>query len=351
MQKAQAARLIQWIRDAASAESDSLAPYRDRIMLSMGSVTVVLLTPFMINNFVQGRWAVASILLVVQSMTFINVYAVWRERRPPINSALLLIPFVAGITAAVVVQGVPGTFWSYPVILYGYFIVRRRVAIFCSLAMLVYFSGLTFLFIDPALAVRLFATLLLTIIMINIVLNVISDLNRILANQAMTDPLTGTFNRRFMEQTLKSLVARAQRRPITAALLMIDADRFKDINDVYGHDRGDQVLQRIVQLVGGRMRQGEQLFRWGGEEFVLLLEETDADGAMVVAEDVRRGIEAAGILPERAVTVSIGVAQYQSGQTVDAWTKAADHALYQAKGAGRNRVAVAVAAPPVERAA
>ncbi|MCX7150054.1 MAG: GGDEF domain-containing protein [Rhodocyclales bacterium] len=338
MGKQETSALIQWIRDVATAESDSLAPYRDRVMHSMGGVTVLLLTPFTINNFLQQRYLVALILLFIQALTFANVYAVRCGRPVPVPFALLLVPFLAGITAAVMIQGVPGVLWSYPVIVYSYFVLSRRVAIACSLAMLCYLSWLTVHYIDSALALRVFGTLLLTIIMINIVLNVISDLHQTLAKQALTDPLTGCFNRRFMEQNLEVLVARAERHPIMATVLMIDVDLFKPINDAYGHDRGDLVLQGIVQAVGERLRRGERLFRWGGEEFLLLLEHTDADGAVVVAEDIRRAVEAAEILPGRSVTISIGVGQYQAGQSVEAWTKTADAALYRAKAAGRNCV-------------
>lgn len=338
MAKPDTGALIRWLRDLASAESDSLAPYRERIMQAMGGVTVILLTPFTINNFVQGRLLVALILVVIQLMTFVNVHAVWRGRRAPLPSALLLLPFIAGITAAVVVQGVPGVLWSYPVIVYSYFVLSRRIAIACSLAMLAYLPWLTLSYIDAALALRVFATLLLVILMINIVLNVIANLHQTLAKQALTDPLTGCFNRRCLEQNLEALVVGAERHPITASLLMIDVDHFKPINDAYGHDRGDLVLQRIVQVVAARLRRGERLFRWGGEEFLLLLKQTDADGATVVAEDIRRGVEAASILSGRSVTVSIGVGQYQVGQSVEAWTKTADAALYRAKASGRNRV-------------
>lgn len=338
--------LVQWIRDVASAESDSLAPYRERIMQAMGGVTVVLLTPFTINNFLQGRVLVALILVLIQVVTFVNVYAVWRGRRAPVPSALLLLPFIAGITAAVVVQGVPGVLWSYPVIVYSYFVLARRMAIACSLALLAYLTWLTLHFIDSALALRLFATLLLTIIMINIVLNVIANLHQTLAKQALTDPLTGCFNRRCMEQNLEVLVASAERRALSATALMIDVDHFKPINDELGHDRGDLVLQQIVQVIGARMRRGERLFRWGGEEFLLLLEQTEVAGALVVAEDIRRRIEAAGILPDRKVTVSVGVAPYQTGQSVEAWTRAADVALYQAKAGGRNCVVCAGGGTP-----
>jgi diguanylate cyclase (GGDEF)-like protein len=344
MAEKETSELIRWIRDVAMAQSDSLAPYRDRIMHAIGGVTVLLLTPFTINNFIQQRYLVALILVLIQALTFANVYAVRCGRPKPVPLALLLLPFLAGITAAVVVQGVPGVLWGYPVVLYMYFVLSRRVAIACSIALLCYMSWLTLHYIDSALALRVFGSLLLTIIMINIVLDVIADLHRTLANQALTDPLTGCFNRRFMEQNLELLAARAQRHPVVATVLMIDVDHFKPVNDVYGHDRGDQVLQGIVKVVGERLRRGERLFRWGGEEFLLLLEQTDADGAMVVAEDIRRRVEAAEILPERQVTVSIGVGQYRAGQTAEDWTRSADAALYRAKAGGRNCVMRADAA-------
>jgi len=337
--------LTEWVRTAMAPEGDALAPYLERIMLMMGSAMLLLLFPFTINHFVQGRWPTGIVLLSVDSLIALNVYAVWRERPMPIRPVLLLVPQIAGVTMALVVQGVPGLLWIYPAIVYSYFITSRRIAIYCSLAMLIYFPVLVFHHIDPSLAPRLFASLLLTILLINIALSVIADLNNILANQALTDPLTGAYNRRFMNEYLEALVSRAQRHPLVTSFLMIDADHFKPINDELGHDQGDRVLQQIVQIIGKRMRQGDKLFRCGGEEFVLVLEDTDAAGALVVAEDIRSNIETAAILPNRPVTVSIGVSQYQEGQTAETLVKAGDVALYQAKAGGRNRVARAGATP------
>lgn len=334
--------LTQWISDVAMAEQDSLAPYRDRIMLSMGAVSVILLVPFVINNLVQGRLVVALVILLILVITLIDVFALWRGRQAPVPYALLLLPFVVGISAAVVTQGVPGIVWSYPVVVYCYFVLGRRTAIVCSLAFLLYVTAISLYFIDSALALRLFGSLLLTIIMINIVLNVISDLHQTLANQALSDPLTGAFNRRFMEQSLEDVVARAERCRLVATVLMIDIDHFKSVNDRYGHDQGDLVLKRIVSIVIDRKRRGDRLFRWGGEEFLLLLDGADVHGACSVAEIIRHAVEAAGVLPQQKVTVSIGVAQYVDGMNVDTWVKAADAALYRAKAAGRNRVAQAV---------
>jgi diguanylate cyclase (GGDEF)-like protein len=340
-------RLTQWICDAIAAEKDSLAPYRDRIMMSMGAVTVPLLIPFIINHLLQQRLLLALSLSVVELCILANTLMLWRGRPAPVPHALLLVPFVAGMSAAVVLQGVPGVLWNYPVIVYCYFALNRRVAIFCSLALLLHASLLALLFIDPTLALRLFGTLLLTIVMINIVLNVISDLHRSLARQALTDPLTGAFNRRVLDDALQAIVARARRRPLEASLLLIDIDHFKRVNDELGHDRGDRVLQALVRIVATRTRTGDRLFRWGGEEFVLLLEETALAGALQVAEDLRHAVGSADLLPGRPITISIGVGQYHPGATPDDWLRETDSALYRAKAAGRDRVVAASSPSPV----
>lgn len=339
-----------WLRDQMRlVDHDSLAPYRSRILLAMGAVTIALLVPFAFNHLLQERWVVAGALFLIIVLTYVNVRAVVRRRSPPIPAAWLLLPFVAGISAAVMAQGVPGVLWSYPVVVYAFFVLTRRVALISSIAILVYVSTLAAVFVEMPLALRLFATLLLTIIMINIVLNVIADLHRKLENQALTDPLTGAYNRRFMEKVLDALVARAERHPLVASVLMIDIDHFKRVNDRFGHDRGDLVLKRVVDIVASRMRRSDRLFRWGGEEFLVLLEGADLAGATRVAEEIRCSVETAAILPEQPVTVSIGVGQYRAGQDVDGWTRIADVALYEAKAGGRNRV-VQAALPKEESA-
>ena len=338
----------EWLRDQMRlVDHDSLAPYRARILLAMGAVAIALLAPFTVNHLIQERWGVALALFTIMLLTYVNVRAVAQRRSPPIPSAWLLLPFVAGITMSVVVQGVPGILWAYPVVVYAYFVLTRRIALFSSIAILGYVASLAAAMIDVPLALRLFATLLLTIIMINIVLNVIADLHRKLENQALTDPLTGAYNRRFMEKVLDALVARAERQPLVACILMIDIDHFKRVNDRFGHDHGDLVLKRVVDIVASRMRRSDRLFRWGGEEFLVLLEGADLEGATRVAEDIRQSVAAATILPEQAVTVSIGVSQYQARQDVDGWTRAADVALYEAKSGGRNRVVQAKTVEPV----
>ena len=124
-----------------------------------------------------------------------------------------------------------------------------------------------------------------------------------------------------------------------ASLLVFDIDRFKDVNDAFGHVEGDRVLKGLVELAGKRFRKLDALFRIGGEEFALLLSGTGFADALDAAEEFRVLVQDAGFLPEYDVSISIGVVELAFEQSVMDWLEEADSALYRAKRNGRNRVA------------
>jgi diguanylate cyclase (GGDEF)-like protein len=160
--------------------------------------------------------------------------------------------------------------------------------------------------------------------------------------EALSDPLTGLANRRALDAAVVRAIGRARRDAALCAVLFIDIDFFKDINDTLGHAVGDAVLQRVGRGLRDRLRRGDLLARYGGEEFVALLPDTDLEAAMRVAEVLRRRVATlefkslTGTLPVR---VSIGVAQL-SDELMGAGSlvAAADSAMYEAKRQGRNRV-------------
>lgn len=125
------------------------------------------------------------------------------------------------------------------------------------------------------------------------------------------------------------------------SLIMLDIDYFKSVNDTYGHAVGDRVLTEIPDVLQGMTRRTDVLFRWGGEEFVLLLPETGRTGAVQLAELVRERIATVRFEGVGPVTVSIGAAEYESGESMDQLLQRVDEALYEAKRGGRNRVAIA----------
>lgn len=154
-----------------------------------------------------------------------------------------------------------------------------------------------------------------------------------------TDGLTGVFNRHYWQQQLGNEIQRAQRYPHPLSLLLFDLDKFKNLNDHYGHLGGDFVLIDLAKLIGTLLRDADLLGRYGGEEFGIILPETDLAGAVQVANRICEIVAQHEMLFNQQIikaTVSIGVASY-SDQTVDELIQRADTALYCAKRQGRNR--------------
>jgi diguanylate cyclase (GGDEF)-like protein len=165
--------------------------------------------------------------------------------------------------------------------------------------------------------------------------------NRQLEQLANTDRLTGLLNRRALEQRLVEEVKRSRRYGRPLALLFLDLDHFKVINDRFGHEVGDQVLVRLTKELTSMLRANDRLGRWGGEEFLLLCSETDGAAARRLAERIRTLVEGLQIEPVGQITVSIGIASLLSGQTPESLIACADQAMYRAKSLGRNRSVVA----------
>lgn len=158
---------------------------------------------------------------------------------------------------------------------------------------------------------------------------------------AQVDGLTGTNNRAALDQTMVRELELARRHHHPMSLLILDVDHFKVVNDTYGHSAGDHVLRSMVACIKECLRSCDMLFRYGGEEFALLLSETEAEGAQQVAERVRQAIEGYPFVfngKDIIVTASIGIACLSSRDNAERLFNKADAALYQAKATGRNRV-------------
>jgi len=161
---------------------------------------------------------------------------------------------------------------------------------------------------------------------------------------AITDQLTGLHNRRYMASHLENLLASAARAGKPLAFVIMDIDYFKAVNDTYGHDIGDEVLREFAKRINANIRGIDLACRYGGEEFVVVMPETDAAFAYAVAERLRRSIETTPIEISRApgklnITISIGIAASEgTNDSAEALLRRADQALYSAKRAGRNRV-------------
>jgi diguanylate cyclase (GGDEF)-like protein len=172
--------------------------------------------------------------------------------------------------------------------------------------------------------------------------------NHMLARESMIDGVTGLRTRRYVTEVLAIEVLRARRYRLPLAVLMADLDHFKRVNDRFGHPTGDAVLRFVSELLRRSLRASDVAGRFGGEEFLVILPQTDRDGAVTLAERWRQTLEEGSLhLPggkRVRATVSVGVATFDARfERAEDLVRAADEALYAAKGAGRNRVEVAAA--------
>ena len=191
----------------------------------------------------------------------------------------------------------------------------------------------------------------------NLSLQTTLDVMRIslLERETVTDPLTGIFNRRYLDRRLIEEVARARRYRLPLSIMMFDIDHFKQINDGYGHPAGDKVLASLAEIVAKDLRESDVVARYGGEEFIVIAPHTEHSNAIEVAERLRRQIESHSFslgdepddIREINVTTSIGVASLsEEVNSVEKLIHAADAQLYRAKHEGRNQVCSDTTATP-----
>jgi diguanylate cyclase (GGDEF)-like protein len=170
----------------------------------------------------------------------------------------------------------------------------------------------------------------------------IGTLQSELRTQAIRDPLTNLFNRRYLDDTLDRELARAAREHYPVCVIMLDIDHFKQVNDTYGHEAGDQVLKTLADTLSARNRRGDFACRFGGEEFVVVMPNITAEVAYQRAEELRTTLNSLPIPYGQFrlnATISIGIACYPSnGEERESLLRAADRAMYAAKKAGRNHI-------------
>ncbi len=162
--------------------------------------------------------------------------------------------------------------------------------------------------------------------------------------ESMLDPLTKIANRKSFDEGLADAIADAEQTGTPLCLLLVDIDHFKNFNDTYGHQTGDQVLRLVAMTLKSNIKGKDLVARYGGEEFVAVLPFTDMGGGMIVAENIRKAIQAKELLKRSTneklgrITASFGVALFKPGENAMSFIERADQCLYAAKRAGRNRV-------------
>lgn len=197
--------------------------------------------------------------------------------------------------------------------------------------------------IQNTLILNLGISLVVSIIIAFLVNLIIGGYQRKLEAMATTDKLTGTANRQVFDVLFLQAYNQSKRRENNLSAIMFDIDYFKEVNDTYGHPTGDVVLKSLSQTITHSIRESDILFRWGGEEFLIILPECDLNKAIEIAEKIRQVVESQNIIfagKSLSITISIGVATMINDETAENLVNRVDKALYVAKEKGRNRVEI-----------
>lgn len=307
----------------------------------MGLFGILGVSPFIIYRALEGNYliAIADTLMVLATVSAI-VYA-WVTHDTAKAGIFLLCIFTLVALLVAITIGLDAVFWIYPLILANFFLAEPRVALVATLALLMTLTGYSLL--EPGLLFenpRQLASFLVTSLMAGALTYIFASRSRTQREQletlAIQDPLTGARNRRAMNQDLQLASARQKRQKQPQALMVMDLDHFKQINDRFGHPAGDQVLVDFVSLVKRCTRSSDMLYRFGGEEFLLLLPDTDQQGLQQAAQNLQRRVRQQLVGPGGTVTVSIGGALLRIDEHWNSWLQRADKCLYQAKGSGRD---------------
>lgn len=309
------------------------------ITLSFGGAIAIF--PFAILRSLNGEWLIGLIdftLIVIFSAIGTFVYNTHNTR---VASLVVTTIALVGMTIVVYLKGPEIIYWAYPTMVGVYFILAPRQAFTLTM--------ITVLALIPAvinkIEMSVFIALIMTLIVNNLFAYVFSkrmhDQGDQLSLLVRRDPLTGAGNRRALAEKLHELIAMHERTKQISTLVVLDVDHFKSINDNYGHNTGDQVLIELCNLITSRIRATDSLFRFGGEEFIVVLIGASLYSARDVAESLRTIIETAQLIEDKTITISLGVAEYIENESADNWLDRCDKAMYRAKETGRNKTCVA----------
>lgn len=311
------------------------------VVLSLSGFISIFLVPLCILRILQQDWPIAILDVSAVIATSSLFYYVFKTRKTKIASNILALLSLAVVVLTIYLKGAVQLYWTYPALVVIIFTLSPRLAIL--------FVSLFLIALAPFIVTKLEFLPFISFYISSIATMTFSFAfaHRMRQQQAqllelsIKDPLTNAGNRRAMENKLKEVVDLQKRILSPVSLIIFDLDKFKQVNDKYGHLKGDEILVQLCNIIMLRIRTTDSLFRFGGEEFVVITENSNVKYSVLLAEELREAVERCEILSKYEVTISSGTAQYQTGETEYQWLDRADNALYQAKDSGRNTNCVA----------
>jgi diguanylate cyclase (GGDEF)-like protein len=326
----------------------SLEEFLPLMLCAAGALGVL---PFAIIRLMNQEWLIGLLdLAIVAGFATLGMF-VLRSRRVRMASVSITLLCLGGYLGTLYLMGPQQLLWAYPALVVAYYLMKPEEAVAVSVLTVLASAPALFSTMDVFRAGTAIITMGMTSVFAYAFASLTRSQRRQLMNLATCDPLTGTGNRRALDQKLSEVIAAHERTSTPASLIILDLDHFKSINDDFGHGVGDQILVRLTEIINLRIRLTDSLYRIGGEEFVIVVDGQDIDRSSRLAEQLRTLVEANELAKDREVTISLGVAELISGENAEEWLRRADTALYEAKRAGRNLTRVAHSSEKVRKLA
>jgi len=317
------------------------------IILTVGTITAVYFL-LVLKRPLYLAYVIIPLSLVNIGLWHVSMLGDWaRKALIYIN---IVVPLVVGGLWNVLLRGTPLALPSYMFMITfvaGVFLLRPQttLAFFAASQALFLWSLHQYPFHDEWLQ----SSYILHAVVFTVLAWVLSGMlfrannkliqeKRLFEGLYVTDRLTGLYNRHKLDEELSREIVRADRYNTPLSLFLVDVDRFKAVNDEYGHLAGDSVLRQIAEVMHSSLRKTDILGRWGGEEFMVICPNTDVGGAQLVAERVRESVCKTQFTSGKTVSLSIGLDHYIVGESIETVLQRVDGLLYQAKQSGGNRV-------------
>ncbi|WP_323815229.1 GGDEF domain-containing protein [Cellvibrio sp. NN19] len=299
----------------------------------------LVVAPFCVIRYFNGEYLNALVDLAIVAVSVSSALYTWRHGQ--VTKAISIITSILYSAGAVIVAHLNDpifVFWLFPILLANVFLLGARAALMMNVVAIAAVTPIALNLPSTTSTLAMLASLLMCASMAYVFALLTHRQQHMLQSIAIQDPLTQLGNRRAMDEELRMSMEDCARNQTPATLIVLDLDFFKMVNDKFGHNLGDVVLVDLANLLKKRIRKTDRVFRFGGEEFVVLTRNTALKEALKIAEQLRKQIEAELKDPDGALTASFGCAQLHPDETADEWFERADKAVYQAKQQGRNCV-------------
>lgn len=312
--------------------------FRLSILTLLCACAIFGITPFAVWRFIDGHVVAGVVdLAILASITIAVAYA-WRTGDTESAGCVLAHISCGGAVAVAITVGEAGLFWMYPALITSYFLTHAWIALYCMALSLLVVTLHGGAFSSSEQMFSFVATAIVVTACAYVFARRNARQHDELEHLANFDPLTGVQNRRAMSRELNVALSDRSSHQVSYGLAVTDLDHFKKINDEFGHDVGDAILLKFARLLEMNTRGIDKVFRFGGEEFLILFPGTDATQLSKAVKKLQEAVGTSFKGPGGPVTASFGTACLRSTESQAEWFARADKALYRAKLNGRDRI-------------